>query len=75
MRAYIIKHKGANNWYNMSLDRDIEFTDGTTIYAGYVFFRRKDALKYLKTLPYPEHKEVVGVTLDKSEKDNRKRSI
>ncbi len=75
MRAYIIKNKGANTWFNLSFERDIQFSDNTTIFAGYVFFRKKDALKYLETLPYPEYKEVIGVTLDKSDKDNRKRSI
>lgn len=64
MRAYTIVRKGARNWQNLGLEREITFNDNTTIYASYLFFRRKDALKYLETYPYKEYFEVVGMTID-----------
>ena len=55
--------------------RDYKFTfnDGDEIYVGTLFFRKKDAKKYLETLN-KELYEVVGATIDKSKIDNRKRS-
>jgi hypothetical protein len=74
MRAYTIKHKGKTIWQNMVFEKEIEFSDNEKVLVGFIFFRKKDAVKYLKTFYYPEFHEVVGVTIDKCEKDNRKRS-
>jgi hypothetical protein len=72
MRAYTIKRKGKTTWY---LKKEIIFSDNHTFYAGYIiFFRKKDAEKYLGTFPYPEYYEVIGLTIDKSDKDNRKKT-
>lgn len=72
MRIYFVKHKGANTWQNINLDREIVFSDLTKIYAGLMFFRKKDAKKYLASKSYSEFYEVVGATVDISKKDNRK---
>ena len=56
----------------MVFDRELTFSDGDKIYAGLVFFRKKDAEKYLQTFDYKEYYEVIGATVDKSLKDNRK---
>lgn len=73
MRIYVIKHKGASNWQNLYLERELTFTDGDKIYAGLMFFRKKDAEKYRKTFEYPEGSEVIGATLDKCMQDNRRK--
>lgn len=65
MRVYTTVRKGARTWQNLGLEREITFNDNTTIYASYLFFRRKDALKYLEASPHKEYYEVVGMTIDK----------
>jgi len=65
MRVFIIKHKGANIWQNIYFDKEITFSDGNKIHAGKLFFRRKDAEYYLKSLENNEYLEVVGATVDK----------
>ena len=71
MRAFAIKHKGKTIWQNMLFDREITFSDNDKVSAGSLFFRKKDALKYLETFEHKQFYEVVGITIDKSEKDNR----
>jgi hypothetical protein len=65
MRVFIIKRKGASTWYNMYFDKEITFSDGNKINTGKLFFRKKDAEAYLKTLEHKEFYEVVGATVDK----------
>lgn len=72
MRAFVIKHTGKTIWQNMLFDREITFSDDEKVFAGLLFFRKKDAKKYLKTFEYKQLYEVIGVTIDKSKKDNRK---
>ena len=75
MRAFTIKHKGATIWQNIVFEKEITITQlgsEKKMYVGYLFFRKKDAVKYLDTFEYKEFYEVVGMTIDKSEKDNRK---
>lgn len=71
MRAFIIKRRGKTIWQNMILDRVLTFSDEDKIYVGLLFFRKKDAKKYLDTFQYKEYYEVIGVTIDKSKEDNR----
>lgn len=71
MRAFIIKRRGKTIWQNMMLDRVLTFSDEDKIYVGLLFFRKKDAKKYLDTFQYKEYYEVIGVTIDKSKEDNR----
>jgi len=71
--AYNVKFKGKTIWQNMLRDYKFTFNDGDEIYVGTLFFRKKDAKKYLETLN-KELYEVVGATIDKSKIDNRKRS-
>jgi len=78
MRAYIIKFKGKTIWQNMLKENMLKehkftFDDGEEIYAGTLFFRKTDAKKYLNTFEYKEFWEVIGVTIDKSKIDNRKK--
>lgn len=58
----------------MFFDRKFTFADNNKIYSGILFFRKKDAKLYLKTLEYKEFYEVVGATVDKSNFDNRRSS-
>lgn len=71
MRAFTIKRRGKTIWQNMMFDRELTFSDEDKIYVGLLFFRKKDAKKYLDTFQYKEYYEVIGVTIDKSKKDNR----
>jgi hypothetical protein len=74
MKVYLIKHKGATIWQNMFFDRELTFSDGNKINTGILFFRKKDAEAYLKTLKYTEFYEVVGANVPKSIKDNRRKN-
>lgn len=71
MRAFTIKRRGKTIWQNMMFDRELTFSDEDKIYVGLLFYRKKDAKKYLDTFQYKEYYEVIGVTIDKSKKDNR----
>ena len=74
MRAYIIKFKGKTIWQNMLIEHKLTFNDGYETYVGTLFFRKTDAKKYLNTFfENKEFYEVVGVTIDKSKIDNRKK--
>ena len=75
MRAYIIKFKGKTILRNMLTEHKLTFNDGYEIYARTLFFRKTDAKKYLNTFEYKEFYEVVGVTIDKSKIDNRKKTL
>ena len=75
MRAFAIKHTGKTILQNMLFDREIIFSDNDKVFAGLLFFRKKDAQKYLDTFEYKQFYEVIGVTIDKSENDNRKSSL
>ena len=66
MRIYLIKRKGSTYWWNMVLDRSITFADETKVFCDFIFYRKKDAQKYLKTFEHKEYFEVVGATIDKS---------
>ena len=72
MRAFTIKHKGATIPINMVWEETMNI--GINAFEiGYLFFRKKDAKKYLNTFNHKELFEVIGLTIDKSNKDNRKR--
>ena len=73
MRAYIIKFKGKTILRNIFTNLKLKVNDDDEIYAGILFFRKKDANKYLETLSNKHFYEVVGVTIDKSKIDNRKK--
>ena len=72
MRVFLIKHKGASIWQNMYFDRQVTFSNDNKIPIGILFFKKKDAEAYLKTLNLHDLYEVVGATVDKSSADNRK---
>lgn len=65
MKIWIIKHKGADYWGNYRHSREIEITDNgetKTIYADLCFYRKKDAVLYMKAKldTALEYYEVVG---------------
>lgn len=72
MRIFLIKHKGATIWQNLSLDTKITIGDDT-VFAGKYFARKKDADLYLSVSIYKDYYEVVGATVDISKDDNRKK--
>ncbi len=71
MRAFTLKRKGKSIWQNMLFDRELTFPNGEKVFAGLLFFRKKDAKKYLETFHYKEYFEIIGVNIDKSDQDNR----
>ena len=71
--AYNIKFKGKTILRNVLIDYKFTFNDGDEIYVCTLFLRKKDAKKYLETLSNKHFYEVVGVTIDKSKIDNRKK--
>jgi hypothetical protein len=73
MRVYMIKHKGATQWYNFFVDRVFTFTypKEEKVNVGSFFFRKRDAVKYLNSFPHAHFYEVVGATVDFSKWDNR----
>ena len=73
MRAYTLKRKGKTIWQNMMIDREMHFADGTKIYNGYVFYRKKDATRFLNSFANKRYYEVIGMTVDNSKEDNRRR--
>lgn len=68
MRGYVIKRTGANIPQNLIHESTIGLSDKTILYASYLFFRKKDAAKYLNTFEYKEFFEVIGVTFDEPKK-------
>ena len=73
MRIWIVKHKGKNWWGNMWLNK-MEFTNDEWVWSGYCFYRKKDAVKFLKAQGEDaEYYEIKGATLDESKQDNRRR--
>lgn len=65
MKIWVIKSKGADYWGNYRLSREITIDDNgeeKTIYADLYFYRKKDALLYLKASygEAVEYYEVVG---------------
>ena len=60
MRVYVIKRKGYKN-YHAGLFHYMtgEFDDGTTIFIGKYFMRKKDARKYLDDMPNKEMFEII----------------
>jgi uncharacterized lipoprotein YehR (DUF1307 family) len=70
MKAYTTKHQGKTYRGNMTLKQKLIFLDGTVVYSDFLFYKKKDAKKYLATLDN-KYIEVVGVTVDKSKTDNR----
>ncbi len=73
MRAYIIKFKGKTIPINIFTNLKLKVNEDDEIYAGILFIRKKDAKKYLETLSNKHFYEVVGVTIDSSKIDNRKK--
>jgi hypothetical protein len=75
MRAFTIKHKGKTHALNIVTESSFTIGEKQRIYTGLLFFRKKDARAYLET--YGEVKEffeVVGMTIDKCDQDNRKKT-
>jgi len=73
MRAFAIKRTGKTIWQNMLFDREITFFNNDKVYTGLLFFRKKDAQKYLETFEHKQFYEVIGLTIDKADKDNRRK--
>lgn len=51
MKVWVIKHKGPDYWGNYRHTREIEISDHgklTTVYADLCFYRKKDAVLYMK---------------------------
>ncbi len=59
MHFWILKHKGADYWGNYMHSYEITFNDNEKVWADLIFYRRKDAQKYLKSKEYGQYYEVM----------------
>lgn len=59
MKIWLVKHKGADYWGNYT-HTVLMTVDGKEVYGQVCFYRKKDAVAYLKEMDYPEYYEVVG---------------
>ena len=71
MKIWIIKRNGKTWWGNLLHSHELTYEDNDKAYAQLCFYRKKDAVKFLRTYRYPEFYEVVGAELPKSKQDNR----
>ncbi len=72
MKVWLIKHQGKNWLGNMMCAFEVKVDEKTVAYAQECFYRKKDAVAYLKHYNN-EYLEVVSATLEESKQDNRKR--
>lgn len=73
MRVFLIKYKGALTFQNMT-GKNILYSYDNGLRVGLLFFRKKDAKKFLKTLSNKQSYEIISATIDKSKTNNRKSS-
>lgn len=59
-KVWLIKRKGADYWGNYFPSMEFELPNGDTVYAQKCFYRKKDAVAYMKAKGYPDFYEVVG---------------
>jgi len=71
MRVFAIKRTGKSILQNMIFDNEITLPNEDKCLVGLLFVRKKDAKKYLDTFQYKVFYEVIALTVDKSNKDNR----
>jgi len=71
MKAYTIKSTGATIGRNILWEVKHDLKSDDWYHTGIIFFRKKDAKKYLETLKYKELYEIVALNIDKVKQDNR----
>jgi len=71
MKAYTIKSSGATIVRNILWEIRHDFKDDDWFHTGIMFFRKKDAKRYLETLKYKELYQIVALNIDKVKQDNR----
>lgn len=59
MKIWLIKRKGADYWANYMMDYELTVGEDK-MYAQLCFYRKKDAVAYLKAKSYKNFYEVVG---------------
>jgi|18_taG_2_1085343.scaffolds.fasta_scaffold01680_4 hypothetical protein len=71
MKAYTIKSSGATIASNILWEVRHDLKSDDWFHTGIIFFRKKDAKKYLETLKYKKLYEIVALNIDKVKQDNR----
>jgi len=71
MKAYTIKSSGATITRNILWVVRHDLKGDDWYHTGIIFFKKKDAKKYLETLKYKEFYEIVALNIDKVKQDNR----
>ena len=76
MKIYFLKRKG-KNWFGNTLCNIKMTIDNEIICADYLFYRKKDAIKYLKTFngKYGNPFIVLSAELKEDKTDNRQIKI
>lgn len=72
MKAYTIKSSGATITRNILWEVRQDLKEDAWFHTGVIFFRKKDAQKYLDTLKYKELYQIVALNIDKVNQDNRR---
>lgn len=75
MKIWIIKNKGKNWFGNMLCTHAVSIEGKTIAYAQLCFYRKKDAVLYMKQEYKHDFYEVVGAELPESKTDNRVRKV
>lgn len=70
MKVWLIKRKGKSWWGNMEMAYSLNIGK-EKMYAQLCFYRRKDAVLYLKSIDHSEYWEVISAEVEKSKYDNR----
>jgi hypothetical protein len=71
MKAYTIKSSGATIASNILWEVKHDLKSDDWFHTGIIFFRKKDAKRYLETLKYKELYQIVALYIDKVKQDNR----
>ena len=71
MKAYTIKSSGATISRNIRWEVRHDLKEDNWYHTGIIFFRKKDAKKYLEALNYKEFYEIVELNIDNVKQDNR----
>ena len=63
MKIFFIKRKGKLTAGNMSYARLLVFADQSQVYCDLMFYRKKDAKKYLSSFKHSLYFEIYGVEI------------
>lgn len=63
MKVWFVKRTGKMTLGNMLFSQELTFSDKTVVYSDHIFYRKKDAKKYLESFKYQQFYEISSITL------------